>query len=65
MNTIRINGGNKKRLATYKGDLSISELNAVIHPAPFDLFVEHGCTNVSQAYILYGYGAYAIRHVKK
>lgn len=57
MYTIRINGDNNKRKATYKGDLSISKLNAVTHGnAP---------NKYSMAEYIYGKGSYAIRHVKK
>lgn len=57
MYTIRINGVDKKRQATYKGNLSISELNAVVHgDAP---------NRYAMVEKIYGKGSYAIRHVKK
>lgn len=57
MNTIRINDANNKRKATYKGKLSIDELNSIIHGYPGNRY--------SIAEKLYGKGSYAIRHVKK
>lgn len=57
MNTIRINGPDKKRLATYKGELNISELNSII--------LGEAPNRYSMVEKLYGKGAYAIRHVKK
>lgn len=57
MYTIRINKGDKKRKATYRGNLSIDQLNAVVHGSAPNRY--------SIVEKIYGNGCYAIRHVKK